>query len=219
LVAAEELVSHLDLANTDYAQGAPQVSFTAPLESHADCSGFADSLLEHCYGFDKKAFRSVFASGRPSAARYYDAIEKQIAFEEVKHVQDAQPGDFLAVKYLTRKDNTGHVMLVAARPVRMEPPREPSKTGPVQWRVEVIDSSESGHGPTDTRHRKGANGKDHDGLGEGVFRIYSSGTGDVTGFSWSTMASSKFKSPQDETLVIGRLRLPPSAAQDEKSSP
>jgi hypothetical protein len=208
LEVAEQLVSHIDLANTDYAHGAPHVSFTAPLESHADCSGFADALLEYSYGLDKKEFRTLFGSGRPTAARYYDAVENQSGFSLVPHVQDTRPGDFLAVKYLTRKDNTGHVMIVAARPVQMERPKDPARTGSEQWKVLVIDSSESGHGPTDTRHKKGANGKDHDGVGEGQLRIYSDDGGNVTGFSWSTISASKFKSPQEEPLIIGRLRLP-----------
>jgi hypothetical protein len=207
LEVAQRLVAHLDLANTDSAHGAPQVSFVAPFESHADCSGFADALLEYSYGFDKQEFRKLFGSGRPTAARYYDAIENQAGFALVPHVQDIRPGDFLAVKYLTRKDNTGHVMVAAGRPVQMERPKDPGRTGAEQWKVTVIDSSESGHGPTDTRHKKGANGKDHDGVGEGQLRIYSDDGGNVTGFSWSTISSSKFKSPQEEPLIIGRLQL------------
>jgi hypothetical protein len=207
LEVAEQLVLHLDLGNTDYSHGSPRVSFTSPCESHADCSGFADALLQYSYGFDKKEFRKLFGSGRPSAARYYEAIENQRGFTSVPHVRDIRPGDFLAVKYLTRTDNTGHVMLAAARPVQMERPKDPARTGSEQWKVLVIDSSESGHGPADTRHKKGPNGKDHDGVGEGQLRIYSDHAGNVTGFSWSTISVSKFKSPQEEPLIIGRLQL------------
>jgi hypothetical protein len=135
LEVAQQLVSHLDLASTDYAHGAPQVSFVAPFESHADCSGFADALLEYSYGLDKQEFRKLFGSGRPTAARYYDAIENQAAFKLVPHVQDIRPGDFLAVKYLTRKDNTGHVMVAAGRPAQMERPKDPGRTGAEQWKA------------------------------------------------------------------------------------
>ncbi len=102
-------------------------------------------------------------------------------------------------------------MLVAAQPVRMDRPKSPLMPGTIQWKVEVIDSSESGHGPTDTRHKKGINGKDHDGVGEGSFRIYGDGGDNVVGFTWSTVAASKFKSPDEEHLVIGRLNLAPEA--------
>ena len=69
----------------------------------------------------------------------------------------------------------------------------------------MIDSSMSGHGMTDTRHKKGANGKDHDGLGQGVFRLYASRQGKVVGFAWSVLSASEFKAPEDEHLVLGRL--------------
>jgi len=207
LTVARQLVAHLDLANTDYEHGTPSVKFTAPCESHADCSGFADALLQHSYGLDKEQFRKIFGSGRPSAKRYHDAIEEENGFKEIKHVGDFQPGDFLAVKYFSRKDNTGHVMLAASSAVRMSPAR-PIVPGTQQWEVTIIDSSETGHGPTDTRHAKGADGKDHDGLGEGVLRIYSDADGTVAGFAWSTGSASKFKAPSDEHLVIGRFEVP-----------
>jgi hypothetical protein len=209
LTVAKQLVAHLDLANTNYEHGAPSVIFTAPYESHADCSGFVDALLAYSYGIDKDAFRAIFGSGRPTAARYHDAIVNQKGFQRVDHVQDVLPGDFLAVKYFARKDNTGHVMLVAGRPIRSLAAKEPVVLGTMQWEVPVIDSSESGHGSTDTRHKRGADGKDHDGLGEGVLRIYSDPAGNVAGFSWSSQSVSKFKEPSDEELVIGRFE--PSA--------
>ena len=204
LAIAMSLVSHLDLANTNYEHGAPSVSFTAPFASHTDCSGFIDALLGQAYGFDKDQLKQWFGSSRPTARRYHDAIDEGNGFKKIEHVQDIQPGDLLAVKYFNNKSNTGHVMLVAARPERMAA-KEPLLPGTAQWSVTVIDSSESGHGPTDTRHKKGTDGKDHDGLGEGVLRIYSDAAGSVTGFAWSTLASSKFKEPTDEHLVIGRL--------------
>jgi hypothetical protein len=207
LMIAKQFVANLDLANTDYRHGQPQVKFTMPYESHTDCSGFVDALLAQSYGFDEQLFRNVFGSGRPSARRYHDAIVQHNGFRLIEHVQSMRPGDFLAAKYLTRTDNTGHVMLVAGRAARIERPKKPLIAGTIQWEVPIIDSSESGHGPMDTRHKRGANGKDHDGVGEGILRIYSDGAGNVVGFAWSTLSASKFKSPEDEHLVIGRLNL------------
>jgi hypothetical protein len=212
LTVAKQLVAHLDLANTDYEHGTPSVKFTAPYESHADCSGFADALLQYSYGLDKEQFRKIFSSGRPSAKRYHDAIEEENGFKEIKHVTDLKPGDFLAVKYFNRKDNTGHVMLAAGPPVRMTSPKQPLVAATMQWEVAIIDSSESGHGPTDSRHAKGPDGKDHDGLGEGVLRIYSDVQGNIAGFAWSTVSASKFKAPDDEHLVIGRFEPPSKQA-------
>ncbi len=205
LATAQGLVAHLDLSNTDYEHGAGTVKFTSPYVSRTDCSGFADALLKYCYGYDTDQFRTMFGSGRPTARRYHDAIEQQHGFQLIEHVPDVLPGDFLAVKYMNRTDNTGHVMLVAGRPVKIAA-KAPSVPGTVQWEVAVIDSSESGHGPTDTRHKKGPDGKDHDGLGAGVFRIYTDSQGKIAGFAWSTLAASKFIEPKDEDLVIGRLK-------------
>jgi hypothetical protein len=207
LAVAKQMVAHLDLANTNYEHGTPSIKFTTPYESHTDCSGFADALLTYSYGLDKDALRNIFGSARPTAARYHDAIIEQKGFKRIEHVQDIQPGDFLAVKYFARKDNTGHVMLVAGRPLRLVPTKEPTVPGTVQWEVTVIDSSESGHGTSDTRHKKGPDGKDHDGLGEGVLRLYSDAAGNVKGFAWSTQAVSKFKTPSDEELVIGHFEV------------
>src|SRR5262249_28582727 len=126
-------------------------------------------------------------------------------FVEIKELSQVRPGDLLAVKYLKRKDNTGHIMLVADAPRRMQP-RKPIVDGTAQWEVPVIDSSETGHGNTDTRHHKGPGGKDHQGLGEGVLRVYTNRQEQVVGFTWSALEKSEFKGPGDEHLVIGRLK-------------
>lgn len=205
LIEAQKLVHHLRLEDTTYNHGDPKVVWNGTCESHADCSGFVDSLLSHCYGYEPDTYKRWFDSHRPSARRYHDAIVAQHGFTLVTHVSEVRPGDFLAIKYLTQKENTGHIMLVAHSPQRMAP-KKPLIEAMDQWEVKIIDSSRSGHGPTDTRHKKGKNGKDHDGLGEGVFRLYSAKDGSVAGFAWSTYANSEFKRPSEEHLVIGRLK-------------
>ena len=84
-------------------------------------------------------------------------------------------------------------------------PTPPFVDGTMQWSVPVIDSSESGHGPTDTRHKRGAGGRDHDGLGRGVFRLYADARGGVGGFCVEHAKVSRFVAPDDEHLVLGRL--------------
>jgi len=203
LADARDLLKHLDLQHTSYAHGEPKLSWTGTREVHADCSGFLDELLVHTYGYDRTMFKKWFDSSRPSAARYHDAIIAGRGFAEVKRIADVLPGDVLSVKYFARKDNTGHVMLVAETPRAMQP-KKPLIAGAAQWEVTVIDSSKTGHGPTDTRYAKGKDGKDHDGLGQGVLRIYVDKQGQVVGFTWSTLTASEFKDPKDEHLVIGR---------------
>lgn len=203
LAEAETLVSHIDLAHTTYNHGEPSVDWTQ-FASYADCSGFIDELLKHTYGYTPDDMKKWFGSHRPTARRYHEAIEAQTGFTAIAQLNQAAPGDFLAVKYLNRTDNTGHVMLVAARPHRM------AKANVIApqfdaWEVPIIDSSMSGHGPSDSRHGLGLNGKDHDGLGRGVLCVFTDKDTRVMGFSWSTGAKSEFKSPDDEHLVIGRL--------------
>lgn len=204
VVSAERLVDQLDLANTNYEHGPGSVTWTGTVASHTDCSGFIDHLLMHDDGFAADDFKRWFGTKRPTADRYHDAIVEGRGFTRLGSVAELRPGDLIAIKYLTRHDNTGHIMLVVEAPQRMSP-APPYVDGTVQWSVAVIDSSESGHGTTDTRHKKGEGGRDHDGLGRGVFRLYTDAGGSVTGFAWSTLKVSRFVAPADEHLVLGRL--------------
>ena len=95
-------------------------------------------------------------------------------------------------------------MLVAEAPQRMNA-TPPFVNGTTQWSAAVIDSSGSGHGPLDTRHKRGVDGRDHDGLGRGVFRLYTNPQDEVIGFAWSTANASSFVAPKDEHVVLGRL--------------
>src|SRR5262249_13934167 len=126
-------------------------------------------------------------------------------FAQIIEFKDARPGDLLAIKYVTKKTDTGHVMLAASAPMKIAP-KKPIFGDTEQWEISVIDSSKSGHGPTDTRHKNGENGKDHTGLGEGVLRVYTQTDGKIAGFTWSSLAVSPFLSPQEENLVVGRLK-------------
>lgn len=204
LAAARDLLARLDPQQTHYAHGQGSVRWDDPPQSDTDCSGFVDHLLMHVYGYGAADFVRWFGSTRPSARRYYDAIAAQQGFVQLARVSDLQPGDFIAVKYLARSDNTGHLMLVDAPPVhRQQAGADPH--GEV-WQVTVIDSAESGHGPTDTRHGQGADGRDRDGLGRGVLRLYADAQAQVTGFSWSMLPSSAFRGPDTEPVVLGRLQ-------------
>ena len=204
VAAADQLVRQVDLSNTDYAHGQGSVTWEGTVASHTDCSGFIDHLLIHVDGYSADDFKRWFGSRRPTAERYHDAIVEGRGFAPVATIGDLLPGDVIAIKYLTRHDNTGHIMLVVEPPRRMSA-SIPFVDGTTQWAVAVIDSSESGHGPTDTRHKRGEGGRDHDGLGRGVVRLYGGAQGEVAGFAWSTAKASRFIAPQDEHVVLGRF--------------
>jgi hypothetical protein len=208
LAAARDLVSHLDLDHTHYEHGQGTVTWTGLPSSYTDCSGFVDHLLMHTYGYGAEDFQRWFGSRRPSARRYYEAVVEQTGFIRLERVTDLRPGDFIAVKYLKRSDNTGHIMLVDRPPERETSHSGKSRPGDSHgeaWLVTVFDSSESGHGPTDTRHKKGPDGRDHDGVGRGVLRLFADEQGRINGFSWSALASSAFRGPEEEPVALGRL--------------
>lgn len=201
---AQQLVDAMDLANTDYEHGPGSVTWSGSVASHTDCSGFIDHLLMHVDGLSKQDFKNWFGIERPTAERYHDAIVAGRGFRQLSSVKQLLPGDVIAIKYYTRHDNTGHIMMVAQAPQKMSP-LPPLIDGTSQWSVTIIDSSESGHGPDDTRYKRGADGHDHDGLGRGVFRFYTGEHDEVLGFAWSTQKISKFVAPQDEHVVLGRF--------------
>lgn len=203
LTEARLLLNGVPLDRTNYEHGQPNVTWDEPKASHTDCSGFIDALFMHTYHYDPEAYKRWFDSHRPSAKRYHQAIVEHKGFTQIDRVTDIRPGDIMAVKYLKRTDNTGHVML-ADSVVKPRKATDPIVEGTQQWEVTVIDSSKSGHGVTDTRHKMGADGKDHDGLGRGVLRLYTRDD-KVVGFAWSTMKVSEFKMPDTEDLVLGRL--------------
>ncbi|MBE7418546.1 MAG: C40 family peptidase [Ideonella sp.] len=204
LAAAERLLHSLELANTSYAHGPGRITWSGTVVVHTDCSGFIDHLLMHVHGHTPDDFKRWMGSRRPTARRYHDAIEQGRGFITLQTVAELQPGDLIAIKYLTRHDNTGHLMLVAEPPQRRDA-TAPVVAGTTQYAVTVIDSSESGHGSTDTRYRRGANGRDHAGLGRGVVRLYADEHDRVVGFAWSTLKASRFVAPHDEHVVLGRF--------------
>lgn len=207
---AERLVHDLQLEDTSYVHGEPHVTWKAKDTSpkaiaHTDCSGFIDALLMHTYGYERAHFKKWLGKNRPTADSYHDAIVAENRFQLIKRFDQTEAGDLLAVKYLTQRENTGHIMLAAGSPRAIDA-KQPRVDGTRQWEISVIDCSKSGHGPHDTRHHRGANGKDHDGLGQGVLRVYTHANGEIAGWSWSSQAASEFRGPHEEHLVVGRLK-------------
>lgn len=151
---ALELVREIGPRSNLYAHQGTKVIFPGikggPL-CHADCSGFLNILLKHSYGFMPEDLKVWFGVPRPLAKTWYAVILGQRGFQRIDTIQGIQPGDFLAVKYPAASENTGHCML-AAGTAQSVTPAEPQVEGTVQWTLEVIDSSHTTHGPTDTRH-------------------------------------------------------------------
>ncbi len=166
------------------------------------CSALVAHLFMQAYGYRAADFASWLDGRFPRAAGFHDAIAAGRGFDRVTRIADVRPGDVLAIKYPAGSKPTGHVLLAASRPVARRA-TEPVVAGTEQYEIEVIDSSHTGHGPTDTRHY--AKGKFHSGVGEGLFRLYARPDGTLAGYSWSVTKASEVYRPDERNLVIGRL--------------
>ena len=157
-------------------------------QSHVDCSGFLNVLLERAYGITPNDFEKWLGKRRPLASEYFNAITQQQNFRAITSIGDVRPGDIIAIRYPPgTNDNTGHIMIVNDVPL-LRKPSKPEVEGTAQWEVGVIDSSESGHGKTDTRRKP--EGSFGDGVGQGMLRIYTNTNNGIVGYTWSTFAVS-----------------------------
>ncbi|PWT92412.1 MAG: hypothetical protein C5B55_06475, partial [Blastocatellia bacterium] len=175
-------------------------------QSHVDCSGLLNVLFERAYGITPNDFEKWLGKRRPLASEYFNAITQQQNFRSITSIANVRPGDIVAIRYPPgTNDNTGHIMIVNDVPSRRKPSK-PEVEGTEQWEVSVIDSSESGHGKTDTRRKP--DGSFGDGVGQGILRIYTGTNNEIVGYTWSTFAVSDYYDQNTRQLVIGRLQLP-----------
>jgi hypothetical protein len=211
---AETLLKDITPDHTYYKHKEPDVVWKtggAPAVCNTDCSGLVNVLLSRCYpAVDDTFYRTVLGQKRPQAKNYYDAIVKGKEFMHIKNIKDVKPGDIIAIKYPPGGTNTGHMMLVADLP-KSRTASKPVVEGTEQWELTVIDSSMSGHGPTDTRRKE--DGKFRTGLGRGVARLYAKPSGEIAGYSWSTLAGSDFQDQSKRQLAIGRFAAESSSAK------
>ena len=178
------------------------VSGATETRNRSVCSALVAQLMKQAYGYRAADFAGWLDGKFPRAAGFHDAIAAGHGFDLVLRIADIRPGDVLAIKYPPGSHPTGHVLLAASRPT-LRRATEPTVPGTTQYELSVIDSSHTGHGPTDSRHY--AKGKFHNGVGEGLFRLYAGPDGALAGYSWSVTKASEFYAPGERHLVIGRL--------------
>lgn len=170
---------------------------------HADCSGLLSAVLRHCYGYTHQELKEwIGGEPRPKAKNYFDAIMAENRFKRVTHIQDLLPGDILAVKDLTGAKNRSHVMVavgIAEERKSTAPLIENSR----QWTITIIDSTTSPHGKQDTRHQP--DNKFRQGIGKGIFRVYTDLSEHIIGFTWSESSSSVYHNVSTRPIVVGRL--------------
>jgi hypothetical protein len=171
-------------------------------ENRTECSSFVTRVLMQAFGWTSTYFTSWTGSTSPNAATYHDLIAAQKGFAKIASVTAIAPGDVIAIKYPAGSSSSGHAMTVAAAPV-LRTTSAPAVTGTYQYEVQVIDSSQSGHGSTDTRLN--ADGTWNQGAGVGIFRLYADRTGAIVGYTWSTYSNSVYYDQGTRNLVVGRL--------------
>lgn len=204
---AESVALHVTPEKNEYGSNPtyvywPGVNGATEYENRSQCSSFLTRVLKQAYGLDDDDFLAWTGSKNPTAALYHNTIEAENGFTRIDSVVDIQKGDILAIEYPQGLSSTGHVM-IAHGPAILKTATEPFVNGTTQYTVEVIDSSQSGHGPEDTR-RMTDNTWDT-GAGIGTLRVYTNNNGSIMGYTWSTYKSSTYYAQNVRHLVIGRL--------------
>jgi hypothetical protein len=157
-----------------------------------DCSGFVDYALANVA---PAAYADLRAQTRQrplaeSYVEYFRAAQAHPSWHRIDSVDDLVSGDVIA--WLEPADsqstNTGHVLIV----------REPVlHTDDAARSIRIIDSTESPHGPDDTRAATGETG-----LGSGTIVLVVDSTGKPVGFRWSTGPDSRTRYTE---VGLGRL--------------
>ncbi|MFN8671617.1 MAG: hypothetical protein U0457_05965 [Candidatus Sericytochromatia bacterium] len=170
-------------------------------ESKTDCSGLFNSIFSQSYNYDKNFFLKYFGTERPRAENYYKAISEQKIFSKITNISEVSEGDIIAIKYPTSNKNTGHTMFITSKPIKNKTSL-PYVEDTDQYLVEIADSTSTLHGKDDFRLKKGIK----QGLGKGIFRIYTSFSGNFLGYAWSTDSKANFHNREERDFVIGRIK-------------
>jgi hypothetical protein len=208
---AEILVANLSPDKNLYASNPTYIYWAGingatSYENRTQCSSFVTRVLKQAYQWNDADFRTWFGSNSPSAANYHDAIVAQNGFSVIQKIGGIKAGDIIAVKYQSDPTSTGHAM-IAKTTATKRAPTSPLIKGTFQYEIEVIDSSKSGHGTSDTRLM--ADKTWDTGAGTGTLRLYADNTGTITGYTWSTAKNSTYYGlKSNHHLAIGRLALP-----------
>ncbi len=205
---ADLLVQNCTAINSSYVHTTPIVTWAGQngattYQCHTDCSGLVNSLLTQTYGYTSTNFLTWWNVSRPLAQTYHDAIAAKNKFLRRTNISQIVQGDYIAIKYPTTETNTGHIMMVVLPPV-LRASTSPLINGTKQYDVMIIDCSNSGHGSTDTRYIT-ATGTFNQGVGRGVFRIYTNSKGVIQGYTWSTYSNSVYYNQSQRHLEVGKF--------------
>ena len=167
------------------------------------CGVFITNLLMHSYSWTASTFTQWMGTTSPYTETYYAAILAQNNFTRVSNIQQVQPGDIIAIRYLN-SSVTGHTMMVASF-ARAESAQAPLVSGTTQYALTVIDSSSTHHGANDTRVTNPST--TYNGIGKGDIRVYVDASLRPVGYTWANEPGSQYYSMAQRPLAIGRIDL------------
>jgi hypothetical protein len=155
-----------------------------------DCSGFIVVILKRKARQHLESIATTHK--RPLAEDFYTAFAPREGapahgWKLIGRLADAAPGDVLAWVKTERMpgDNTGHVMLIAEKPVQESPER---------FRVRILDSTLHGHA-NDERTNSGRSG-----IGVGTLWIDVDSQGRPAGYRWKSRTGQLHTAP----IAVGR---------------
>jgi hypothetical protein len=208
LLLANDYVDHILPENNTWATNPSSIGWVVVngqpvVVNRTQCSTFVSLLVRQARGLTTTNLKAWTGSTSPSALVWYNTIQAQNGFQKIDSINDVLPGDIMAYTKPSGGTTTGHIMFVNKPPV-LRTPTLPIIEGTQQYEIEVVDSSSSGHGATDTRMLP--NGTKATGIGRGVFRVYTNPAGKIVGHTWSTFKNSVYNSTSSYPTVVGRLR-------------
>ena len=169
----------------------------------ANCSGFLTRVLQQAYGWTDTDMSLWMGRTAPLAEDYHDTIVAGDGFTRVLAVDQIAASDIIAIRYPEGSAVSGHVAIALSAATLRATATAPLVSGTSQYEITVLDSSTSGHGPTDTR--LASDGTWNQGAGVGVMRLYADASLNIVGYTWSTYTASVYRDSSTHSLVIGRL--------------
>jgi len=217
---AESLVDNISPENNEYNSSPSFISWAGVAgarryTNRTQCATFLTELLKRGYGFTEASLNDWLGSRSPSAATYYDAIVDENGFERIHDLRDARAGDVIAIRYPAGGSSTGHVAILRRAP-KAKLPVSPLVAGTFQFEVNIVDSTSTHHGASDSRYA--ASGRGASGAGYGTMRLYTNTSETIVGHTWSTAAVTAYYPTTARQVVIGRLVLEDDDRSDDDDS-
>lgn len=162
----------------------------APWRTRTMCSTLI-TALEREAGRKSEVRVQLYGKAWPRAKDYHAAILTQSGFAKIQTIDDVRPGDLIAIRFRTPLDSfSGHCALVSGTPQEMFKG---------QWKVSVVDSTNSPHGALDPRATA-----NYRGLGAAHMLLLVDENRTITGYRWSSTSEARLIADGERMVAVGR---------------